>query len=88
VAIIPNGEGSLEVRQSDDGVEGGVDGAKAEDLGFGPAGGGAPHAWAELAEDGKAMLPEFGGRGVAAEEEFGSGGRPVYCAAELAGEAR
>jgi hypothetical protein len=76
------------MRQSDDGggVEGGVDGAETENLGFGPAGGGAPHAWAELAEDGIAMLPEFASRCVAVEEDFGSGGCPVYRAAQLAGE--
>jgi hypothetical protein len=46
VAVIPNGERGLEMRQSDDGggVESCVDGAKVEDLGFGPAGGGASHA--------------------------------------------
>ena len=43
VAVIPYGEGSLEVRQGDDrgAIEGCVDGAEAQDLGFGAASGGA-----------------------------------------------
>jgi len=42
-AVIPYGERRLEMRQGDDGaaIEGSIDGAEAQDLGFGAAGGGA-----------------------------------------------
>jgi hypothetical protein len=41
--VIPYGQSGLEMRHTDGGggVEGSVDGAEAEDLGFGAAGGGA-----------------------------------------------
>ena len=38
VAVIPYGEGGVEMGQADDGVKGGVDGAETEDLGLGAAG--------------------------------------------------
>src|SRR5579863_3478315 len=43
VAIVPYGEGGLEMRQADDGggVEGRVNGAETQDLGLGTTGGGA-----------------------------------------------
>ena len=88
VAVIPHGEGSLEMGQADDGggVESGVDGAEAQDLGFGAAGGGAAQARTELAQGGIAILPELAGRVVATEEDFGSGGCPVERAAQFAGD--
>ena len=71
---------------TDGGVQGGVDGAEAEDLGFGAAGGGSAQAGTELAQGGIAMLPEVAGRRIAAEEDFGSSGGPVESAAEFAGD--
>ena len=54
VAVVPYGEGSLEVRQGDDrgGIERRVDGAETQDLGFGTTGGGAAHTGPELAQAG------------------------------------
>ena len=54
VAVIPYGEGSLEVVQADDGggVQGGVDGAETQDLGPGTTDGGAAHTGAKLAQGG------------------------------------
>ena len=74
------------MRQADDrgGVEGGVDGAEAEDLGLGAAGGGAAQAGLELAQDGIAMVPEVASRVIAVKEDFGSSGGPVEGAAEFA----
>ena len=73
VAVIPYGEGSLEMGQADDGrgVQGSVDGAETEDLGFGAAGGGAAQAGPELAQGRIAVLPEFAGSSITAEEDFG-----------------
>src|ERR1700722_5930123 len=83
VAVIPNGEGSLEMWEADDGggVQGGVNGTEAQDVSFGTAGGGAMQAGLELAQGGVAVLPEFAGRGVATKENFGSGGSPFESAA-------
>ena len=47
------------------GVESGVDGAEAQDMGFGAAGGGAAQAGTELAQGRIAVLPEVSGRVVA-----------------------
>ena len=46
-AVVPHREGSLKVRQPDDGaaVENRVYGAEAQNLGFGATGGGAVEAW-------------------------------------------
>ena len=68
------------------GVEGGVDGAEAQDLGFGAAGGGAVQARAELAQGGIAILPKLAGGMVATEEDFGCGSCPIERAAQFAGD--
>jgi hypothetical protein len=88
VAVIPYGEGSLEVRQGDDGggIERRVDGAETQDLGLGTTGGGAAHTGTKLAQAGIAILPKLAGRSVATEEDFGSRGGPIEGAAELAGD--
>jgi hypothetical protein len=59
--------------QADDrgGVQGCVDGAEAQDLGFGAAGGGAAQAGTELAQGRIAVPPEVAGRRITAEEDFG-----------------
>jgi hypothetical protein len=88
VAVIPYGEGSLQVRQGDDGaaIEGCVDGAETQDLGLGTTGGGAAHTGPNLAQAGIAIPPELAGRGVAAKENFRSRGGPIEGAAELASD--
>jgi hypothetical protein len=60
-AVVPYGEGSLEVSQPDDGsaVENSVDGAEAQNLGFGPTGGGAIQARLDLAQDRVNLVPEI-----------------------------
>ena len=87
VAVVPYGEGGLEMRQADDGggVKGGVDGAEAQYLSLGAAGGGAAQARPDLAQDGIAVVPEIAGRSITVEENFGSRGGPVESVAELAG---
>jgi hypothetical protein len=54
IAVIPYGEGSLQVRQGDDGgaIERRVDGAETQDLGPGTTDGGAAHTGAKLAQGG------------------------------------
>ncbi len=88
VAVVPYGEGSLEMRQADDGggVEGRVDRAETQDLGLGAAGGGAAPARTELAQGGIAVLPELAGGCIAAKEDFGSRGGPIESTAEFAGD--
>ena len=74
------------MRQADDGggVEGRVNGAETQDLGLGTAGGGAAQAGPELAQDGIAVVPEFAGSSIAAEEDFRSRRGPVKSVAECA----
>src|SRR5882757_5320152 len=88
VAIVPYGEVGLEMRQADDGggVEGGVDGAEAQDLCLGTAGGGSAQAGPELAQDRIAVVPEFAGSSITAEENFRSRRGPVESVAEFAGD--
>src|ERR1700692_1196651 len=59
-AVVPHREGSLKVRQSDDGaaVENRVYGAEAQNLGFGPTGSGAVEARTDLAQGRVALVPE------------------------------
>src|SRR5271156_5435653 len=88
VAIVPYGEGGLEMRQTDEGggVEGRVNGAEPQDLGLSTAGGGAAQAGPELAQDGIAVVPEFTGSSVTAKEDFRSRCGPVKGVAEFAGD--
>jgi hypothetical protein len=87
VAVIPYGEGSLEMRQADDGggVQGGVDGAEG-------AGPGLRRGWwrRRAGPDGAGSRQDSGparGRGLPhhGEEDFGSSGGPVESVAEFAG---
>jgi len=86
-AIFPHGQGGFEMRLGDDGaaIEGGVDGAQAEDLGFGSIGGGAVEAWARAAEARVTIVPELAGGWVAAEGPLRYATHPVEGAAQLAG---
>jgi hypothetical protein len=78
-AVIPYGEGSLEMGQADDGrgIQGGVDGAETQDLGLGAAGGGAAQTGPELAQGGIAVVPKLACGRITAKEDFWSGGGPV-----------
>jgi len=80
VAVVPYGEGSLEVRQGDDGggVQGSVNGTEAQDLGLGATGGGAVQTGTKLAQGGIAVLPKLFRGGVAAKEDFGSRGTVCF----------
>ena len=86
-AVVPHGEGSLKVRQSDDGaaVENGVNGAKAQNLGFGPAGGGAVEAWTSLAQRRIAVVPESSRVVVTDEAEGVRIADPIESAADFGG---
>ncbi len=59
LAVVPHGQGGVEMGDFDLGaaIEGGVEGAEAEDLGFGAAGGGAVGVLAALAQGGIAIHP-------------------------------
>ena len=76
------------MRQADDrgGIEGGVNGAEAQDLSLGTAGSGTAQAGPELAQDRIAVVPEFTGGRITAEEDFRSRSGPVKSAAEVAGD--
>ena len=89
-AVVPYGEGSLEVSQPDDGsaVENSVDGAEAENLSFGPTGGGAILARMDLAQDRVNVVPKISRLVVADEVEGLRIAYPVESAAEFGGEGR
>ena len=78
VAVIPYGEGSLEMGQADDGaaVEGSIDGAEAQDLGLGTAGGGAAQAGTELAQGGITIAAKARGPPGRGERGFRASRRP------------
>jgi hypothetical protein len=88
--VIPYGQSGLEMRHTDGGggVEGSVDGAEAEDLGFGAAGGGAAQPGAKVAQGRIAILPELARGMVATEEDLGCGGGPVESTPQFAGDGR
>jgi hypothetical protein len=69
-------------------VEGGIDGAETQDLGFGTAGGRAVMAGADLAQGGVAFLPKSACSVVAAKEDFGFTAGPIEGAAQFAGDGR
>ena len=68
-AVVPHREGSLKVRQPDARatVKNGVYGAEAQDLSFGPTGGGTVEIGPGLAQDRIAVVPETSCLLVAAE---------------------
>jgi hypothetical protein len=86
--VFPYGQGSLEMRQADDrgGVEGGIDGAEAQDLRLGATGGGSVKGGTELAQAGIAMMPKLPCLVIAAEEDFGGVAGPVESAPEFASD--
>ncbi len=86
-AVLPYGKCSLEMGERDHGaaIEGSIDGAEAQDLGFGPAGGGAIEAGTSLAQGGIAVVPKLARGVVAAKEDFLFAGCPIEGAAEFAG---
>jgi hypothetical protein len=73
-AVVPHRKGSPKVRQPDGGaaVENSVYGAGAQNLGFGPTGGGAVEARTDLAQGRVALVPESS-RLVVADEADGGG---------------
>ena len=87
-AVIPYGEGSLEMGHPDDGaaVEGSVYGAETQDLRFRPAGGGSVEARMGLAQAGVAILPKLARSFIAAKEDVRSSAGPIEGAAQFAGE--
>ena len=87
-AVLPYGKGSLEMGQRDDGaaVEGGVDGAETQDLGFGTAGGGAVEAGTNLAQGGVAIPPKLARSFIAAKEDAGCAAGPIDGTAQFAGD--
>ena len=87
-AVVPDGEGSLKVRQADDGaaVENSVYGAEAQNLGFGPTGGGAIEAGTDLAQGRVTVVPESSRLVVADEAESVRIADPIESAAEFGGD--
>ena len=86
--VVPQGEGSLEVGQPDDraAVESGVEGAEAQHLCFGTAGGCAVETRAVLAQGRVVVVPEFACGLVAAKEDFGLALCPLDGTPEAAGD--
>jgi hypothetical protein len=89
-AIVPHGEGGLQVRQPDDGaaVEKSVYGAEAQNLGFGPTGGGTVEARTSLAQGRVALMPERSCLVVAGEADGVRSADPIESAAEFGGDGR
>ena len=89
-AVVPHREGSLKVRQPDAGatVENSVYGAEAQDLGFGPTGGGAVEIGTDLAQDRIALVPESSCLLVAAEADGVRIADPIQSAAQFGGDRR
>ena len=87
-AIVPHGEGSLKVRQPDDGaaVEDRVYGAEAQNLGFGSTGSGAVEARTDLAQGRVALVPQSSRLVVADEADGVRIGDPIESAAEFGGD--
>ena len=87
-AVVPHGEGSLKVRQPDDGaaVENSVYGAKAQNLSFGATGSGAVEARTDLAQGRVALVPESSRLVVTDEADVARIGGPIQSAAEFGGD--
>jgi hypothetical protein len=84
--VVPYGEGSLEMGYADDGsaVERGVDGAEAQDLCFGAAGGSTVETEMDLAQYFVAILPKLASGVIAFKENIGGAAGPVDSAAQFA----
>jgi hypothetical protein len=63
-----------------------VDGAEAQDLGFGAAGGGAVEAWTSLAQGGVAIVPKLSRGFIAAKKDLRSAVSPIESATQFAGD--
>jgi hypothetical protein len=76
------------VRQPDDGaaVENGVYGTEAQNLGFGPTGGGAVEAGTDLAQGRVAVVPESSRLVIADKAEGVRIADPIESAAEFGGD--
>jgi len=87
-AVVPHGEGSLQVRQPDDGaaVENSIYSAETQNLGFGPTGGGAVKAGTSLAQGRIALVPERSRLVVAGEANGMRIADPIESAAEFGGD--
>ena len=88
LTVIPYGQGGLEMDGFDAGaaIESGVDGAEAQNLGFGPTGGGAILARMDLAQDRVNVVPKISRLVVADEVEGLRIAYPVESAAEFGGK--
>ena len=88
--VVPHREGSLKVRQPDARatVENSVYGAEAQDLGFGPTGGGTVEIGTGLAQDRIALVPESSCLLVAAEADGVRIADPIQSAAQFGGDRR
>ena len=88
LTVVPHGQGGVEMGGFDlpTAIKGGVEGAEAENLGFGAAGGGAAGVRMALAQDRVAIRPQLARGFGAAEEDFGWGLRPVKGAAKFAAQ--
>ena len=88
LAVVPYGQGGVEMAGFDEGaaIEGGVDGAEAQNLSFGAAGGGAVYVWAALAQARIAIIPQLSSGCGAVEDERGLAVHPVEGTAQLAGQ--
>ena len=70
------------------GVESGIEGTEAQDLGFGTAGGGSIYIGAAMAQTGITIVPQLLCGWAAAEDEAALGVDPVQSAAQVAGQGR
>lgn len=72
-AVIPDGQGGLKMADVDfrAGVEGSIDCAEAQDVGFGAAGGGSVYVGAALTQGGITIVPQLLRSFAAAEDEAG-----------------
>ena len=87
-AVVPHGEGSLKVRQRDDvgAVENSVYCAEAQNLGFGPTGGGAVEVRTDLAQGRVAVVPESSRLVVADEADSVRIADPIESATQFGGD--
>src|ERR1700683_3476727 len=78
-AVVPYGQGGLEVAGFDEGaaIEGGVDGAEAQNLCFSAAGGGTVYVCAALTQGRIAIIPQLASGWGAAEDDPGLAVHPV-----------
>jgi hypothetical protein len=87
-AVLPYFEGGVEMGRLDDGtaVESCVDGAEAQNLGFGAAGGCAVEARTGLAQGGVAIVPKLSRGFIAAKKDLRCAVSPFESATQFAGD--